>query len=53
MKQSFAFRKQDVGSETSAASNAPALAGLTGSTGIAAIVIVIVVLLAARRKRGG
>ena len=43
----------DVGSGTPAASNAPALAGLTGSTGIAAIVIVIVVLLAVRRKRGG
>ena len=43
----------DVGSDTPAVSSAPALAGLTGSTGIAAIVIVIVVLLAVRRKRGG
>lgn len=43
----------DVESEISAASSTPTLAGLKGSTGVAAIVIVIVVLLAVRRKRGG
>ncbi len=45
--------EEQVESETPAASSTPALAGLTGSTGFAAIVIVIVVLVAVRRKRGG
>jgi len=43
----------DVESETPAASSTPTLAGLIGSTGVAAIVIVIVILAAVRRKRGG
>lgn len=43
----------DAESETSAVSNTPALAGLTGSTGFAVIVIVIVIFAIARRKRGG
>ncbi len=43
----------EVGSGTPAASDTPALAGLTGSTGFAAIVIAIVVLVAVRKKRGG
>ncbi|MCX9082555.1 MAG: hypothetical protein OIN83_10200 [Candidatus Methanoperedens sp.] len=45
--------EEQIESEKPAASNTPALAGLTGSTGIAAIVIVIVILAAVRRKRGG
>jgi hypothetical protein len=43
----------EVGSGTPAASDTPALAGLTGSTGFTAIVIAIVVLVAVRKKRGG
>jgi len=42
----------DVGSGTPAASSTPALAGLTGPTGIAVIFIVIVILVAVRKKRG-
>jgi hypothetical protein len=43
----------DVGSGTPVASSTPVLAGLTGSTGVAAIVIVIVIVVAVRRKKGG
>jgi hypothetical protein len=45
--------EEKVDSETPATSSTPTLAGLTGSTGFAAIVIVIVILAAVRRKRGG
>ncbi len=43
----------DVGSETPATASTPALAGLTGSTGLAAIVIAIAILAVFKRKRGG
>ncbi len=43
----------DVGSETPATASAPALAGLTGSTELAAIVIAIAILAVFKRKRGG
>lgn len=43
----------EVESGTPVASSTPALAGLTGPTGIVIIVIVIVVLVVSRRKRGG
>lgn len=45
--------EEKVESETPASSSTPTLAGLTGSTGLAAIVIVMVILVAVRRKRGG
>ncbi len=43
----------DVESEIPSTSSTPTLAGLIGSTGVAAIVIVFVALVAIRRKRGG
>jgi hypothetical protein len=45
--------EEQVEPETPAASNTPALAGITGPAGLAAIVIVIIVLVVGRRKRGG
>ncbi len=43
----------EVESGTPAASSTPALTGLSGSTGFAAIVIVIAILAVFRRKKGG